>query len=279
MCRLYPAMTSPPRVISTSISASGSRVRNFASPEQEQNAYTKPSHAQRMHDRRRSSSKPIYIPTPDGPPATDSLLQAAIENKQLGIVSLILKIYDGIHFGSRVIIALLNSPDLAIMETLYNYDNGIVQFEWGDNVSTFVTEACKQPHEKIRSLLLFLIEHDAFLNTGGLPGDLAVHAAVCGGQSTDVVEAMLNKGGLVYYSAMYQTVLRERVDVIKLYMQFGVQGSREHVSVLQSTAQNEGNTDLIKLVGVWTSSWGDQYGEDRHRTIGQRLKNIFKRRR
>jgi hypothetical protein len=163
----------------------------------------------------RKGSEPVYISTPNKPPPINDLLEAAITNGKPAIVSLLLETYSGIQFLGRVITALLNRPDLAILEALYRYDNGIVSFEWDDQVTTFVTEACKRPPERIAPLLHFLVEHDADLWTGGLPSQFAVHAALCGNQALDVIEAMVKKGGPVYGQAAEQAVLRERAGVLE----------------------------------------------------------------
>ncbi|KAF2686366.1 hypothetical protein K458DRAFT_416666 [Lentithecium fluviatile CBS 122367] len=205
----------------------------------------------------RKGSEPVYISTPNEPPPINDLLEAAITNGNPGIVSLLLETYSGIQFFGGVITALLNHPDLAILEALYNYDNRIVNFEWDDQVTTFVTEACKQPPEKIAPLLHFLVEHDADLWTGGLPSQFAVHAALCGNQALDVIEAMIKKGGLVSRQAAEQAVLRERADVLEFFIRCGVEGERDDVQFLRTVAKETGNTNVMKLVDIWTRRWKD----------------------
>lgn len=204
-------------------------------------------------------SKPVYISTPDEPPPTNDLLEAAITNGNANIVFLLLGNYEGIQFSGGVITALLNHPDLEILEALYKYDNKIVNFEWDDH-STFVTEACKQPPEKITPLLHFLVEHDADLWTGGLPYSFAVHAALDGNQASSVIEAMIKKGGPVYRQAMRLAVLRERADVLEIFIRYGVEGKQDDVQFLRTVAKETENTNVIKLVDTWTSRWkGDEY--------------------
>jgi hypothetical protein len=223
-------------------------------------------------------SKPVYISTPDEPPPTNDLLEAAITHRNLEIVSLLLETYDGISFYEEVITALLNHPDLAILEALYNYNNSIVQFEWDDHLRTFVTEACKQPPEKIAPLLHFLVEHDAALDVGGLPCEFAVYAALCGNQALDVIEAMIKKGGPVTGAAARQAVLRERADVIESFIRFGVKRKRDDVQDFRIAAEETRNADVVKLVDMWTSSWGDDTSRAKQGpTVVQKLKQLFKR--
>jgi hypothetical protein len=222
-------------------------------------------------------SKAVYISSPDEPPPTNELLEAAITNGRLEIVLLVLNAYRGIRFYGGVITALIKHPDLAILEALYNYDNRIVQFEWDDHLSTFVTEACKQPPEKITPLLHFLVEHDAPLDVGGLPLEYAVWAALCGNQTLDVIEAMMKKGGPVTRAAMRQAVVCERADIIDSFMRFDVKGEREDIQDLRTVAEETGNTDVVKLVHVWTSSWEDDADRaNRGPTVAQKLKQLFK---
>ncbi|KAH7109427.1 hypothetical protein B0J11DRAFT_512848 [Dendryphion nanum] len=226
----------------------------------------------------RRGLKAVYIATANGAPPTNALLATAIMNGKLEIVSFLLEMYDGISFDSSIITALLDHPDTAILESLYKYDDKIVQTEW-DNQITFVTLACERPPNKIAPLLLFLVEHDAALDTGGLPFHFAVHAALCGNQSLRVIEAMIRKGGPVYRAAALQAVLRERVDVIEFFMQYGVELRIDDVQCLRDEADKTENPELVKLVYTWTSGWREEAGgENRGLTVGRKLKQLFGRR-
>jgi hypothetical protein len=216
--------------------------------------------------------EPVYISSPDEPPPINDLLEAAITNGHPGIVSFLLETYEGIKIKllGRVITALLNRTNLAILEALYKYDNGIVNFEWDNQVTTFVTEACKQPPKKIAPLLHFLIEHDADLWVG-LPSQFAVHAALCGNQALDIIEAMIKKGAPVYWLAAEQAILRERSDVLEFFIRFGVgvDGERDDVQFLRTVAKDTGNADVMRLVDIWTSTWKDNTGRG---LFGKRLR-------
>ncbi|KAF9695376.1 hypothetical protein EKO04_006370 [Ascochyta lentis] len=223
----------------------------------------------------RRFSKPVYISSPGEAPPTNELLAAAITNGHLDIVLLVLNTYEGINFYDEVITALVNHPDIPILEALYNYDNLIVQFEWDDHQSTFVTEACKQPPEKIGPLLHFLIEHDAALDVGGFRFHFAVWAALCGNQPLDVIEAMIKKGGPVTSAAMQQAVVCERTDVIDAFMRFNIEGEHDNIQQLQTEAEETGNTDVVKLVHAWTSNWGAEANQNL--TMVQKLKRVLRR--
>lgn len=224
-----------------------------------------------------NGSKPVYIFAPDGLPPTNEMLEVAITKGKSDIVFLLLETYTGINSSEWVITALLNHPDMAILRALYNYNQGIVQFEWDDRFRTFVTEACKQPPKKIAPLLHFLVEHDAALDVGGLPFDFAVHAAICGDQSLDVIEAMIKKGGPVTKAAAQQAVLRERVDVIQSFIRFGVQTKHDDVQDLRTTAEETGNGEVAELVKMWTSSWaGDTSRAELSSRVAQKLKQLLK---
>jgi hypothetical protein len=219
----------------------------------------------------RKGSKPVYIETSDKEPPIDSMLVAAITNGNLDIVSYLLETYENIKFYDSVgvIMALLHHPDLAILEALYKHDSDIVNFQWDNYRSTFLTEACEQPPEKIGPLIRFLVEHDVEL---WIPEgirvrvDGAIYEALCGNQANDVIEAMIRKGGPVGLPAAKLAVGRERVDVLELFIKYDVElqdvglpaGDRESsIQRLQSEAEETGNTDVIKLVNTWTSKWKD----------------------
>ncbi|KAF1953007.1 hypothetical protein CC80DRAFT_494906, partial [Byssothecium circinans] len=221
-------------------------------------------------------TEPVYIAAPDGPPPVNHLLKAAINNGNRDIVSFLLETYDRVTFYGGVIDSLLEHPDLGILEILYNYDNHIVQFEWDDYINTFVTKACRQPPEKIAPLLHFLIEHDACLDTGG-SWTFAVHAALCGNQNLDVIEAMLMKGGPVTMLAAQQAVIMERADAIEIFMRFGVVFESDEVQDFHAQAEETGDVDVIKWVHLWTSTWEKNTGrENQGPTVAQRVKRLFK---
>ena len=211
---------------------------------------------QRLFEARgiRKGSKAVSVFSPNNPPPINHLLEAAITNGNPSIVCLLLETYEWISFGGNVITALLNHPDLANLEALYNHDNRIVNYEWdSQGVTTFVTEACKQPPEKIVPLLHFLVEHDASLDVGGFRFQFAVHAALCGNQPLDVIEAMIKKSGPVYPQAAEMAILRERADVLELFIRFGVGEDIGDVQHLRTVAKETRNTNVMKLVDTWTS--------------------------
>jgi hypothetical protein len=206
----------------------------------------------------RKGSKPVYISHPNDPPPVNDLLEAAITNGNPGIVYLLLETYNRISFQGNVITALLEHPDLASLEALYNYDNQTVNFEWGDYRSTFVTEACKRPPEKIAPLLLFLVEHDADLWTGGFKPQLAIYWALCGDQVFEVIEAMVKKNGPVTCLVGYMAILRERADVLEFFIRFGVMGVQDDdIQRFRDVAKDTGNTHVMKLVDTWISRCQD----------------------
>ena len=201
-------------------------------------------------------SEAVYIKEADGPPPTIDLLGAAITSGSLDVVLFLLGICSRISFGARTVTALLDRPDVAILEVLYDYDPTIVQFEC-DYLRNFATEACMQPPDQIASLLEFLVEHDAPLDVGGLPYQFAIYRAIISNQSLSLIEAMIKKGGPIYHSAMYQAVLRERIDVIKVFMQYRVEGKQENIQSLWDRAEQEGGIELVEIVKAWTNGWDE----------------------
>jgi hypothetical protein len=234
---------------------------------------------QRLFEANNIHSKPVYISSDDQPPPANDMLEASIINGHVNIVLFILDAYteNRIQFYGQVVTALINNPNLEIMQALYNYDNNIVSFEWDDHVNTFITKACEQPPEKITPLLHFLIDHGADLEAGYFPRP--VYNAITGKQTLSVIEAMVKKGADVSRSAMRQAIVCERVDVIEFFMESGVKGDCEDAEYLRSEAEAAGE-EVTKLVHEWTGtgSWGDGAGRRRHSSVAQKLRSLFKRR-
>jgi hypothetical protein len=224
-------------------------------------------------------SKPVYISSSDKPPPANEMLEASITNGHLDIVLLILGAYKEtrIRFYGQVIDALLEKPNLDIMEALYNYDNSIVSFEWDDHTNTFFTKACKQPSEKITPLLHFLIDHNADLEAGYFPRP--VYNAIVGGQTLSVIESMVKKGSNVSTTTMRQAIVCERVDVVRFFMGIGVEGDRDDAQYLRSEAEKTGNIEIVELVHEWTGAGGWGNGTEReygYSSVLRKLKSLFK---
>ncbi|KAH6642049.1 hypothetical protein C7974DRAFT_372044 [Boeremia exigua] len=223
-------------------------------------------------------SEPVYTPSADGPPPANSMLAAAITNGQLDVVSLILKTYSKtkVQFTGETIEALVRHPNLDILQAVYDYDRTIVSFEWDNHTDTFVTKACEQPPEKITPLLRFLIEHDADLEAGYFPRTLC--NAILGGQTLGVIETMIEKGVTLSTQAMRQAVVCERVDVIKFFVDRGVDGDADDAAYLRSEAEQTGNADVMDIVQRWTSNgnWVSDDGKSsRGPGVAQKLKRFF----
>ena len=226
-------------------------------------------------------SEPIYISSDDKPPPANDMLEASIANGHLDVVLLILNAYENnrIQLYGQVITALVENPNMDIMDALYNYDNNMVSFEWDDHVNTFLTRACEQPPDKIAPLLHFLIDNDADLEAGYFPRP--VYDAIIGNQSLGVVEAMVKKGGRVSTNTMRQAIVCERVDIIRFLMEYGVKGDRDDAQYLCDEAGKIENAEVIKLAHEWTSTGGWGEGTDKrhgHLSVTQKLKSLFKKR-
>jgi hypothetical protein len=205
----------------------------------------------------RKGSEPVNRDncTPDGPPRVAEMLEVAVVNGNSDIVFFILETYERIDFYSLspVLKALLEHPDLAILEALYNQDNRVINFEW-DDMTTFVNEACSQPPEKIAPLILFAVEHDWHFESGFYLRGLTagVFAAVRGDQPLAVIEAMIKKGAPIYSTAAEMAVECERVDVLEAFIRLSVKGEGLDVDALRTKAQETGNKKVINLVDIWT---------------------------
>ncbi|KAF3037186.1 hypothetical protein E8E12_001861 [Didymella heteroderae] len=199
------------------------------------------------------NSDPVYRDSASGPPTVNSMLVAAITNDHVSVVSLILQTYSGrkVQFTRETIEALLHHPNLDILQNLYDYDPYIVSFEWDGHTETFVTKACEQPPEKITSLLLWLVEHDADLEGGHFPRTLC--NAILGGQTLGVIEAMVNKGARISTLAMRQAVVCERIDVVKLFIGKGMKVDADDAAYLRNEAEQTQNEEVVEIVKGWTS--------------------------
>lgn len=197
------------------------------------------------------SSDPVYRHSASGPPPVNSMLVAAITHGHVDVVSLILRTYSGrkVQFTSETIEALLHHPNLDILQIIYDYDPYVVSFEWDSH--TFVTKACEQPPEKITSLLLWLIEHDADLEGGHFPRTLC--NAIFGSQTLDVIKAMTDKGARVSTLAIRQAVVCERLDVINFFVSRGIKVDADDALYLRSEAEQTGNEEVVEIVKKWTS--------------------------
>jgi hypothetical protein len=224
-------------------------------------------------------SKPVYISSSDKPPPVNEMLEASITNGHLDIVLFILGAYKEtkIRFYRQVVDALLKTPNLDIIEALYNYDNSIVSFEWDDHTNTFFTKACEQPSEKITPLLHFLIDHNADLEAGYFPRPVC--NAILGGQTFGVIDSMVKKGSDVSTTTVRQAIVCERVDIIRFFIGIGIKGGRDDAQYLGSEAEKTENIEVVKLVHEWTgtSGWGNgtesEYG---YSSVVRKLKSLFK---
>jgi hypothetical protein len=197
--------------------------------------------------------KSAYRESATGPPPVNSMLVAAITQGHVDVVALILQTYSKhrVQFFGETIDALVNHPNLDILQVLYDYDPSVVSFEWDNHTDTFVTKACEQPPEKITPLLLWLIEHDADLEGGYVPRTLC--NAIVGGQTLDVIEAMVKKGVRVSTLAMRQAVVCERIDVIEFFMSRKMKLDTDDAEYLRNEAEQTGNAAVVELVKEWTS--------------------------
>jgi hypothetical protein len=219
-------------------------------------------------------TEPAYIPSTTGPPPANTMLETAIPPNHLGIVSLILETYPGpfkIRFEGEIIDSLIHNPHLDILQMLYDYDPRIVSFEWDSHTETFVSKACEQPPEKTTELLLWLNEHHANLEAGYSLHPLV--KATVGGHELRVFEAMLKNGTFVSLEAMRQVVIFERVDVIKFFLERGINGNKGDGERLRLDAKETGVEEVVHLVGRWTEGWGEGGGCVRG-TVGK-LRQFF----
>lgn len=146
-----------------------------------------------------------------------------------------------------------------------------------DHENTSITEACMQPPEKITPLLLFLIEHDAPVDVGGLPCRWAVWAALAGNQSPGVIEAMLKKDGPGTAAAMRQAAVSKQFNVVNAFIRFSMEIDQKTARDLRTVAEEIGNADVVKLVHVWTKCWkADANISSRAFNAVQRVKQLFK---
>lgn len=199
------------------------------------------------------NSDPVYRVSAFGPPSVNSMISTAITYGHVDVISPILRTYSGrkVQFTGETIEALLHHPNLDILQILYEYDPSIVSYEWDSHVDTFVTKACKQPPKKITPLLLWLIEHDADLEGGYFPQTLC--NAIFGGQTLDVVAAMVNKNARVSMLAIRQAVVCQRVDVLNFFMGRGLRVKPNDAAYLRDEAEHTGSEEVINTVKRWTS--------------------------
>jgi hypothetical protein len=207
------------------------------------------------------------------------MLETSITNGHLDIVLLILRAYEEtrIKFYGQVIDALLKTPNLDIMEALYNYDDSIVSFEWDDHTNTFFTKACKQPSEKITLLLHFLIDQNADLEVGYFPRP--VYNAIIGGQTLGVIDSMVEKSSDVSTTTVRLAIVCKRVDVIRFFIGIGIKGDRDDAQYLRSEAGKTENIEIIKLVYEWNGTDGWVNGTERehgYSSVVRKLKSLFK---
>ncbi|KAK7735638.1 hypothetical protein SLS53_007378 [Cytospora paraplurivora] len=203
--------------------------------------------------------------TESGCPSTGAMLSAAILSKQAAVVRFLLDEFNGyptdwsdaqresqkpISFGSGIAQAVLDSPDIEILQVLLDYDHRIANYEFDDH-TTFLSQACQRDPDKIGPLIKLLVAHGADMQAGWR-WNWDLLPAIYGGQHLDVMEAMVAKGARINYLAILYAVRKERADVLQMVLD--KRGARDgrlsdaDVEQLRTEAKVADDVLVIKLV-------------------------------
>lgn len=209
--------------------------------------------------------------TEAGCPSTEAMISAAISSKQAVLVRFLLNCFTGyptdwsegrrmsqkpISFGSSIVRAVLDSPDLETLQVLLDYDHDLASFEFDDH-TTFLSQACQRDPDEIGHLIKLLVAHGADMQ-GGWRLDWDLLPAIRGGQHLDVIEAMIAKGARIDYLAVVSAVRTKRADVLQMVLDKGGAhvGRMSAADAEQLRAETKVSNDalIIRLVETLSSA-------------------------
>ncbi|ROV88578.1 hypothetical protein VPNG_10233 [Cytospora leucostoma] len=209
--------------------------------------------------------------TESGCPSTGAMLSAAISSKQAAAVRFLLDEFSGypadwsdaqrrsarpISLGSGEVQAVLESPDIEILQVLLDYDHDVVSYEFDDH-TTFLSQACQRDPDEIGPLIRLLVAHGADMQAGWR-WNWDLLPAIRGGQHLDVLKAMIAKGAKLDYSAMLTAVRVGRADVLRMALeQGGARVSRlsdADIESLREAAKVVDDVLIMKLVETISSA-------------------------
>ncbi len=140
----------------------------------------------------------VSVIDPD-PKTSLEMISKAIEQKQSGILALLLQTYPqwDIRYMGNIGMAFSNQ-DLSMVKLIHSHYPGIVNEEF-TRYSNALMEACVGGDPLIPK---FLIDHGADVNEGGFPGRGPLYAAVTHHQPLELVKKMVQGGAWISGSTL-----------------------------------------------------------------------------
>ncbi|KAG8527935.1 uncharacterized protein KY384_006851 [Bacidia gigantensis] len=189
----------------------------------------------------------IVLVPPSGPPATSTLLAAAIIARQPHSLSYLLTV-----FPDACITALLGTalshPNLEIFKILYAHDPSICDHEFESGETTLMM-ACRDggTGTEAAEVIEFLLENGADANESGLGLTGPLIFAVRYGQPLSIVEAMVGRGARVWNGVILEAMRAWRLDAAKWFLEVcNITDTVEMLEWLRAEVEKCGDLGLSK---------------------------------
>lgn len=164
---------------------------------------------------------------PNGPPNTRILLDQAVVYQHAHIVRYLLSIspFEKKLATKSTVRALVETQNLEIAEVLRTRAPEIVNMELG-HFDTFLSAACRGgdgcnhdnlPGDDSLPLIHYLLDNGADPSEGSWGGCGSIPAAIDFARPLEVIEKMIEKGGVVNLLAFSSAVRNRRIDALQLF--------------------------------------------------------------
>jgi hypothetical protein len=187
------------------------------------------------------------------PPAAREHLETAVASRQTTIVKFLLQTYPSLSLSqeSGIVHSILDNADADTLRVLCAHDPLFASFSIDYAFLSFLTEACKQPPDKIVPVIHVLLDNDADVHDGFGPGGGALYAALVGSQPREIIERIVKNGGCISWRVLSTAIGKERLDVFPSLLQ-----QRYARSWVAKTIRQEREKSAKKWWQMWKSGAG-----------------------
>ncbi|BCS21587.1 uncharacterized protein APUU_22019A [Aspergillus puulaauensis] len=160
----------------------------------------------------------------NGPPNTRMLLEEAVSHQHASIVRFLLSIDPSNDIDSKDIgRSLVESQNLEILELIRARAPDIVNVDLS-HFDTFLSAACQvggtwdnPPGDESLPLVHYLLDNGADPNEGGFGGCGSIPAAIEFSRPLEIIDKMVEKGGVVNLLVFSSAVRARRIDALHLF--------------------------------------------------------------
>lgn len=170
------------------------------------------------HDVKRGGDPVRYLDaTREGAPETRKLFASAISRGHQSIVRYLHLMYPKFNFyDATIVLALLERPDLEMLNLIYSYSPQVVRFEFDDHTQSLLSNACRGGPDNA-PFIDFLLDHGATAGGYTFHFGEALLPAIQYDQPIEIIKKMAPKTprlGLPIFAA----VKRKRADTLELLL-------------------------------------------------------------